>query len=118
MKSKVDRLVVDKLVTVPVDLSKLRNVVKNDVVKKDVHHAKIKKIEDKMPDGTNLATNTTLNAKINTVKKEIPIITNLANTTALNVKINEGKSKIPHIANLATTTAYTAVGNEIPNVSH
>ena len=118
MKSKVDRLVVDKLVTVLVDLSKLSNVVKNDIVKKYVHHAKITNIEDKIPDSTNLATNTTLNAKINTVKKEIPIINNLANTTALNVKINEGKSKIPHIANLATTTAYTAVENEIPNVSH
>ena len=31
-----------KLVSVPVDLSKLSNVVKNDVVKKDVYDAKIK----------------------------------------------------------------------------
>ena len=36
MKSKVDKLDVDKLVSVPVDLSKLSVVVKNDVVKKDV----------------------------------------------------------------------------------
>ena len=34
MKSKVDKLDVDKLVPVPVDLSKLSDVVKNDVVKK------------------------------------------------------------------------------------
>ena len=33
-KSKVDKLDVDKLVPVPVDLSKLSDVVKNDVVKK------------------------------------------------------------------------------------
>ena len=33
-KSKVDKLDVDKLVPVPIDLSKLRDVVKNDVVKK------------------------------------------------------------------------------------
>ena len=33
------------------------------VVKKDVY-AKIKNIEDKIPDVTNVATNTTLNAKI------------------------------------------------------
>ena len=32
MKSKADKLDVNKLVPVPVDLSKLSNVVKNDVV--------------------------------------------------------------------------------------
>ena len=63
LKSKVDKLGVDKLVFVPVDLSKLSNVTKNDVVKKDVYNAKIKNIEEKIPDITNLATNTTLNAK-------------------------------------------------------
>ena len=34
LKGKVDKLDVDKLVPVPVDLRKLRDVVKNDVVKK------------------------------------------------------------------------------------
>ena len=73
MKSKVDKLDVDKLVPVPVDLSKLSDV-KNDVVKKDGYNAKIKNIEDKIPDITNLATKTTLNAKINKVKGDIPSI--------------------------------------------
>ena len=59
LKSKVDKLNVDKLIPVPVDLSKLSDVVKNDVVKKDVYNAKIKNIEDKIPDITNLATKTT-----------------------------------------------------------
>ena len=62
MKSKVDKLDVDKLLLVPVDLSKLSDLVKNDVPEKDVYNAKIKNIEDKLPDITNLATNTTLNA--------------------------------------------------------
>ena len=35
LKSKVDKLDVNKLVPVSVDLSKLSNVVKNNVVKKD-----------------------------------------------------------------------------------
>ena len=35
MKSKVDKLDVDKLVIVPFDLSKLSDVVKNDAAKKD-----------------------------------------------------------------------------------
>ena len=50
LKSKPDKLDVDKLVPLPVDLSKLRNVVKNDVVEKDVYNAKIKNIEDLIPD--------------------------------------------------------------------
>ena len=117
-KSKVDKLDVDKLVTVLVDFSILSGAVKNDVLKKDVYNAKIKNTEDKIPDITNLTTNTTLNAKINEVKGEIPSITKLATTAALNAKINEVKSKIPGITNLATTTALTAVENKIPSVSN
>ena len=69
LNSKVDKLEVDKLVPVSVDLNKLSDIVKNYVVKKDVCKTKIKNIEDKIPDITNLAINTTLNAKINEVKK-------------------------------------------------
>ena len=69
------------LETTPVDLSKLSNVAKNDVVKKIEYNAQIKNIEVKIPDITNVATKTTLNAKINEVKGEIHSITNLATTT-------------------------------------
>ena len=65
LKSKVEKLDIDKLVPIPVDLSKLNGKVKNDVIKKDVYNAKITNIEEKIPDITNLATNTSLNAKIN-----------------------------------------------------
>ena len=44
----------DKKLNAPVDLSKLSDVVKTDVVKKDVYNAKIKNIENKRPDVTNL----------------------------------------------------------------
>ena len=37
MKSKVDKLDINKLVSVPADVSKLSHVVKNDVVKKDLY---------------------------------------------------------------------------------
>ena len=67
LKNKVDKLDIDKLVTVPVDLSKLSNVVKNDVVKKTEYNAKIKNIEDKTPDISNLASKAILNTKINEV---------------------------------------------------
>ena len=92
MKSKVDKLNVDELVPVPVDLSKLSDVVKNDVVIKDVYNAKIKNIQHKIPSITNIATNASINGKINEVKEKYLIL-------------------IP--TNLATTTALTAVGNNI-----
>ena len=58
-----------------------------------MYNAKIKNIKDKIPDITNLATNTTLNTKIKEVKKEIPIITNVATTTALNARTNAVRKK-------------------------
>ena len=49
MKSKVDKLDVDQLVSVSADLSTLSDVGKNDVVKKDIYNAQIKNIEDEIP---------------------------------------------------------------------
>ena len=37
LKAEIDKLNIDKLVPVPIDLSKLSDVVKNDVVKKTVY---------------------------------------------------------------------------------
>ena len=48
LKTEVDKLDIDKLVLVPVDLSKLSDVVKNDVVKKtafDILVAKVNNID-------------------------------------------------------------------------
>ena len=44
LKTEVDKLDIDKLVPVPVDLSKLSNVVKTDVVKKTVHDKLVAKV--------------------------------------------------------------------------
>ena len=84
MKNKEDKLDVNKLVPVPVDFSKLSDIV----------NAKTKNTEDKIPDITSLATN-----------------------TSLNTKINEVKGEIPNITNLVTFTAFTAVESRIPNIS-
>ena len=64
MKNEVNKLDVDKLVPVLVDLNKLSDLVKNDAVKKDVYNANVKDIEDEIPDITILATNTSLNVEI------------------------------------------------------
>ena len=46
LKTEVDKLDIDKLVPVPVDLSKLSDVVKNDVVKKDVYDKLVTKVDN------------------------------------------------------------------------
>ena len=56
LKSKVDKLDLDKLVPVPLDFSNLIDLVKSDVAKKYVYNAKIKNIEDKILDITILST--------------------------------------------------------------
>ena len=78
LKIRVDELNVDKLVPASVDLSKLSNALKNDVVRRDVYNAKIKNIEGKVPDITNLATKTTPNAKTNEANgKNLVLLTKL-----------------------------------------
>ena len=44
VKTEVDKLDIEKIVPVPTDLSKLSNVVKNDVVKKDVCNKIVAKV--------------------------------------------------------------------------
>ena len=68
LKREVDKLDVDKLIPFPVDLIKLGDLVRNDVVQNVVYNAKIKNTEDKRLDITNLATDTTFDAKTNEVK--------------------------------------------------
>ena len=45
LKTEVDKIDVDKLKTTPIDLAKLSNVVKNEVVKKTDYNAKVTSIE-------------------------------------------------------------------------
>ena len=46
LKTEVDKLDIDKLVPVPIDLSKLSDVVKNDVVKKTVYDELVAKVNN------------------------------------------------------------------------
>ena len=46
LKTEVDELDINKLVPVPVDLSKLSDVVKNDVVKKTEYNKLVPKVDD------------------------------------------------------------------------
>ena len=46
LKTKVDKLDIDKLVPIPVDLSKLTDVVKNDVVKETEYNKVVTKVDN------------------------------------------------------------------------
>ena len=46
LKIDIDKLYIDKLIPVPVDLSKLSDVVKNDVVKKTVYNKLVTKVNN------------------------------------------------------------------------
>ena len=46
LKIEIDKLYIDKLIPVPVDLSKLSDVVKNDVVKKTVYNKLVTKVNN------------------------------------------------------------------------
>ena len=46
LKTEVDKLDIDKLVPIPVDLSKLSDAVKNDVVKKTEYKKLVTKVDN------------------------------------------------------------------------
>ena len=56
LKTEVDKLDIDKLAPVPVDLSKLSDVVKNDVVKKIVYDKLVAKVNNIYTSGFALKT--------------------------------------------------------------
>ena len=114
LKTEVDKLDIDKLVPVPVDLSTLSGVVKNDIVKKTDYNSKITEIEGKIPNISNLATKSTLT----TVENKISDTSSLVNETDYNAKTTEIEGKVPNISNLGTKTALTSIENKIPDISN
>ena len=134
LKSEVDKLGVDKLKSIATDLSKLSDLVKNDIVKKTDYNklvakvdnidtsglvkktdynTKISEIEDRTSDASGLVKKTVYNTKITEIADKIPDISRLATKIGLTTVEN----KIPSINNLATKTALTTVENKIPDIS-
>ena len=118
LKTEADKLDIDKLVPVPVDLGKLSDVVKIDVVKKTVYDKLVTKVD-------NIDTSDfVLKAKYDTDKSEleneIPDTSGLIKKTKINynTKITDIEGKIPDINNLATKTALNTVENKIPDVGN
>ena len=129
LKTEVDKIDTDKLKTVPDDLAKLSNVVKNDVVKKADYNTLKNKVDaidtSVFVTRTKFVTDTNaLNDKIDKIEKKIPDIRGLATKSSVTRLITEQedytdtvKKKIPNISGLASKTELTTVENKIPDVS-
>ena len=111
LKPEVDKLDIDKLAPVAVDLRKLRDIIKNDVVGKAVYDKLVAKVN-------NIDTSDfVLKAKYQTDKteleKKILDVSNLVEKA----KLTELENKIPDVSSLAVKAALTAVENKMPNLS-
>ena len=111
LKTEVDKIDADKSKTVPVDLAKLSNVVKNEVVKKADYNTKVTNMESQIAGVTkntvdNLADITKLKA-VDT--NNFVLKTKLtSDVTTLENKIDTVDKKILDISGLATKTSLTS----------
>ena len=115
LKTEVDILDIDQLATVPVDLSKLSNVVKNDIVKKTVYDKLVAKLNN--IDTNDFVLKANFNTKFTGLENKIPNTSGLVKKTDYNSKITEIKNKISDISGLATKTALTTVENKISSIT-
>ena len=111
LKTEVDKIDADKLKTVPVDLAKLSNAVKNEIVKKRDYNTKVTNIENQIAGVTkntldNLADITKLKA---VDANNFVLKTKLtSDVTTLENKIDTVDKKTPDISGLATKTSLTS----------
>ena len=112
LKTEIDKLDIDKLVLVPFDLSKLSNVVKNDVVKKTIYDKLVAKVNS--IDTSAFVLKTKYDADKTELEKKISDVTDFITKE---IKLTELENKILDASSLATKTALNAVKNKIPSVS-
>ena len=81
LKTEVDKLEIDKLASVPVDLSKLSDVVKNDVVKKTRYDKLVAKLDN--IDTSDFLLLTKYNTDKTELENKIPDVTDFIKKTKL-----------------------------------
>ena len=106
LKTEVDKLGIDKLASVPVDLSKLNDIVKT------VYDELVEKVNN--IDTSDFVLKTKYIADRIELEKKIPGVSNLVKKE----KLIELENKIPDVSSLATKTALTAIENKRPSVSN
>ena len=110
LKSEVDKIDTDKLKTVPADLAKLSNVVKNDVVKKTDYNTKLTSIENQIAG----VTKNTLDNLADITKLKAVDTSNFVAKTKFTADVNaldnkiDGVEKKTDVSGLATKTSLSA----------
>ena len=110
LKTEFDKLDIDKLVTVPLDLSKLSDVVKNDVFERAVYD-KLETAKVNNIDTSEFVLKTNYQTDKIKLEKKIPKVIDPVKKT----KLAELENIISDISSLATKIALTAVENKIPD---
>ena len=85
MKTEFDKLDIDKLAPVPVELSKLSDVLKNDVVKKDEYDKLVAKVNN--IDTSDFVLRTNYQTDKTWLDNKIPDISGLVKKTDYNTKV-------------------------------
>ena len=111
LKTEVDKIDTDKLKTVPNDLAKFSNVVKNDVVKKTENNIKVTNIENQIAGVTkNTVDNLADITKLKAVDTSNFVLKTkfTADVNALDDKIDGVEKKIPYVSGLVTKSSLTS----------
>ena len=116
LKTEFDKLDIDKLAPVPIDLSKLSDVVKNDVVKKDVYDKLVTEVNN--IDTSGFVLKTRYDTDKSELGNKIPDTSGLVKKTDYDTKITEIEDEIPDVSNLVTKTALTTVEDKITDISN
>ena len=111
LKTETDTLDIGKLAPVPIDFSKLSDVVKNDVAKKVVYDKLAAKVNN--IDTSDFILKTIYQIDKAELEKTMPDMSDFVKKT----KLIELEDNIPDVSSLATKTALTALENKIPSVS-
>ena len=111
-----------KLKTVPVDLSKLSNVVDNEVAKRTVYDKFVTKVNNISTSAfilknRNDTDKSDLEKKISDADKKIADTSGLVIKPDYNSKITAIESKMLSISGLIITSALNAVENKLPDAS-
>ena len=114
LKTDVDQLNINKFVPVPIDLSKLSDVIIN-VVKKTLFDKLVAKVNS--IDISRFVLKTKYNTDKLDKENKITDTSGLVKKADYNAKITEIKGKRPYNYGLATNAALTTVENKMPNIS-
>ena len=124
LKTEADKIDIDKLKTVPDDLAKLSNVVKNDVVFNQTDYNALKSKVDGIDFSKYVGRTKYENDgkaiydKIDAVEKKIPVLTDFVTTARFNhekkllatkTALTTDENKIPDVSTLATKTSFSSL---------